>query len=230
MTKVRKNTNSIGRHCRRWEQLSKIHPDYLEFLPEDENQNFQSQIKSLQRKQRKCRIFVPTLSFRTIVYIGIMTVVPLSAASAMKFVFRTSPEKFLNSDQTTEQDFEQKLTQLSEALSIIVSAVKRHEVALADHGSGKYKQTIVPSPITSSLPPAFREENSVASAAVPITVNVSNARLRTAPVVSSDIVATLDKGTDLLATRVENGWILVTAPTGQDAWIRKELISVKALS
>ena len=62
---------------------------------------------------------------------------------------------------------------------------------------------------------------------VPITVKVNMATLRREPNLDSATISNLKIGTQLLATKVMNGWVRVSAPTGEEAWIRKDLISAR---
>lgn len=214
-----------------WAESNKIHPSYFEFLPGDTKWKLRSSFLSENVKPKNVCRGVVIAVFVLFVSAGTIAMTIFSSTSYSKFMRGAGSEGFPTQAVAAKDESEQKIVQLSEALSVLVAVVKKHQVALMIPDSRAYKQLDASRQTIPVLSPSsLRKEDSVITAAVPITVNVSNARLRIAPTDSSDIITTLERGTDLLAMKVEKGWVLVTAPTGQEAWIRKNLISVKTMN
>lgn len=204
-----------------------IHPDYLAFLSPDQMPRNRNRPPQMQRAFTNYRVQIFAL---LVITLGTTCIFgTIKAASALRPSVNNDDQELQGHHTIRNHSDEEKLIQLSEALAILVTVVKRHETVLTT----TYPQR------NQALPESFHNMNlipflsskeiSLTTPAIPITVNVSNARLRSGPSSSFPVVVTLEKNTDLLATQVKDGWVLVTSPKGKDAWIKKELIAVKTL-
>lgn len=76
------------------------------------------------------------------------------------------------------------------------------------------------------VPADTHEQDESSSADLPtVTVIVPKANLRAAPDIDSKAIAAVSEGTQLVIDTAAGEWFGVTAPSGERAWIRKDLAS-----
>ena len=61
-----------------------------------------------------------------------------------------------------------------------------------------------------------------------VTVIVPKANLRAAPDINSEAIAAVGEGTQLLLETTVGEWLRITAPSGEQAWVRRDLTSIDA--